>query len=456
MVSATDTEVIPHLLSQFTKAVPLHERLMSVGSRLAGSNSFVVMDTHTHELGAACFGSPLLLGQGENCGWVVSDILAFNKDVAHYFPLISGQVAVFTLAEWKLLPSSLIQWIATPPLTKQSAIRSSGHMMQQELLEAPNVVRRSAQVVLDHVQTELTHAPTIWVTGAGTAYHAALLGAFWLRKNQKIAWAFPASEGDSFTAIMKPGDLLILISQSGETRDTLSVLRAITGRGIQTVALVNREHSSITREVDHVIITPAGPERAVLATKSLVAQLSLLWRMIHSHAFDADSLSESLSRMLQDQSFKNSVDQVVKLFTSSKWAAVIGEGSGWPLALETALKLKEGAYVPIEGMSGGELKHGTLALVESGTICLVVDVDTDRRASLIQHATEIKARGGIIVGISPFLHTLFDYWIPISDCGNLSLFSGLTAVQYLTYRVAKFRGINPDRPRNLAKSVTVE
>lgn len=457
-LSTTDTEVIAHLLAQFDEKTSLSERLQTVGKLLRGQNAFIVLDTALQSLGVACFGSPLLLGNSTASLWVVSDPLAFGSEVQTYYPLESGQVAVTGTDGWQIGGKKMIHTISWKPiaLTAQPRISSTpGSMMLNELMEAPEVFTLSNQVDVRDVTRIIQKTSSVWLTGSGTAYHAALTGAYWLRKAGIMAQAFPASERDSWMSVMKKNDVCVLISQSGETRDTLLVFQAVKEKGLLTIALVNRELSTLARTVERYVITPAGPEQAVLATKSLIAQLILLRRIAFPQSDEIIQQSNTLQTWFSKASYETYVRKVAQLLSASAWTAVLGEGSGWMMALEAALKLKEGAYLPAEGMTGGELKHGTLALVGLGTPCLVLDVDQETHTSLIQHAIEVRARGGVVIGISPTHQDMFDRWIPIPEMDTMTLIPGLVITQLLTYHVAMLRGINPDRPRNLAKSVTV-
>lgn len=457
-ISDTDTEVIPHLLFTQPESLSFADRLFAVSKMLSGSNAFAVLDTHTNQLGAVCGGSPLLLGKGKGVAFVVSDVTALPASVGDYVPLVPGMVAVCADMIWSIENAhGLVSptWLPAPAQLKRFPISRMGQMMKAELAETPKVVIKSASMALASLSLSTTH--TVWLTGAGTAHHAALWGAMWLRAAGITAMAFPASESASYLPIIKPTDAVWAISQSGETRDTLSVLEACSALGIPTVGLVNREHSSMSRVADTIVMTGAGIEQAVLATKSLTSQLVVLKRLAETaslHLTDWKEVSQKLGGLLR--ALPTLCSKMALRFKSGAWTAVIGRGTGWPLAMEMALKLKEGAYIPADGLAGGELKHGPLALVWSQTLCVVMDVDSEYRTHVLQNAAEVKARGGTIIGISPTPNSIYDDWIPLPDLNSTTVLAGLLASQYLTYRIALVRGINPDRPRNLAKSVTVE
>jgi glucosamine--fructose-6-phosphate aminotransferase (isomerizing) len=256
--------------------------------------------------------------------------------------------------------------------------------------------------------------------------------------------------------------LVVGLSQSGETIDLLESMKAALRRGATLAALVNVEGSSLYRLVDHPILLSAGPERCVLATKSFTAKLGVLLMAAYAAQGRLDEGRALLERAADEiQSFLTDgrVEQVRALaarIAESQHLYVIGRGPSYPMALEAALKIKEVSYMHAEGFAGGELKHGVIALVEAGSPCIVLAPNDETFRSILSGAEEIKARGGYIIGISPFESDVWDEYIGVADVGEAASIVNAVPPQVLAYELAIQRGLDPDKPRNLAKSVTVK
>jgi glucosamine--fructose-6-phosphate aminotransferase (isomerizing) len=270
------------------------------------------------------------------------------------------------------------------------------------------------------------------------------------------------SEFGYLEKFLGPGSLAIALSQSGETIDVIDSVRSAKERGASLASLVNVEGSTLFRLSDHATLLGAGPERCVLATKSFTAKLAVLLLTAYALEDRVDEAADLLERaateieaMLSDWR-RDYVRQIAERIYRQEHLYVIGRGPSYPMALEAALKVKEVSYVHAEGFAGGELKHGVIALIEPGTPCLVLAPNDETHDDIMSGAMEVRARGGTIVGIGPKEDEAFDFHIPIADLGEASGIVQAVPAQLLGYYLALLRGHDPDKPRNLAKSVTVK
>jgi glutamine---fructose-6-phosphate transaminase (isomerizing) len=258
------------------------------------------------------------------------------------------------------------------------------------------------------------------------------------------------------------GALVVAMSQSGETIDVIETARVARSRGARIAALVNVEGSTLWRMADYALPLAAGPERCVLATKSFTAKLAVLLMTAYELAGQpevgarlVDDAADEVARMLTDDR-RALIRQIAEHVYLREHLFVIGRGPSYPLALETALKVKEVSYVHAEGFAGGELKHGVIALIEPGTPCLVLAPRDETYEDILGGAMQVKARGAMLIGVSPEPHEAFDYHIAVADLGPATAIVNAVPGQVLGYYLALLRGHDPDKPRNLAKSVTVK
>jgi glucosamine--fructose-6-phosphate aminotransferase (isomerizing) len=271
-----------------------------------------------------------------------------------------------------------------------------------------------------------------------------------------------ASEFGHLQQFLDKGSLVLAFSQSGETIDVIEAARAAKSRGARVVALVNVEGSTLWRLADDAIPLGAGPEQCVLSTKSFIAKLALL--VLAGHAL-AGRLAEGqvlvaaaadeVERMLVDDR-RAQLGRIADAIQDRDHLFAIGRGPSYPLALETALKVKEVSYMHAEGFAGGELKHGVIALIEPGTPCLVLAPRDDTYDDVLAGAMQVRARGAWVIGVSPEPHEAFDEHVRVAHLGWASPIASAIPAQLLGYDLARRRGHDPDKPRNLAKSVTVK
>jgi glucosamine--fructose-6-phosphate aminotransferase (isomerizing) len=256
--------------------------------------------------------------------------------------------------------------------------------------------------------------------------------------------------------------LVIALSQSGETMDVLSSIKIAKDKGIKVVALVNVLGSTLYRTADFKILLGAGPEKGVASTKAFMAKLAHLILLATAMAKSRKrgqqlltAAARAIQTVLQPKNRKHIKTLAAKIANHSQMY-VVGRGISYPAALETALKIKEISYIHAEGLAGGELKHGPLALIEKGTPCIIINPTDETYQDTISSAMEMKARGGYIIGISNKPNALYDYYLPVGNTHEATILPIIATSQLLAYYLSLARGVNPDMPRNLAKSVTVK
>jgi len=338
--------------------------------------------------------------------------------------------------------------------------------MTKEIREQPAVLRRISanwQAPVEELTRMLNEARDVFVVGCGTAAHAALATQYLLaRIARRRLTVVTGSEFSYLGDFVAEGALVLALSQSGETIDVIDSVRAARARGAKIAALVNVEGSALWRLADCAVPVGAGPERCVLSTKSFTAKIAIMLLTAHAlggrFAEAATLVSEAadeIERLLGDER-RDLIRRIAERIYRAEHMFVIGRGPSYPMALEAALKIKEVSYVHAEGFAGGELKHGVIALVEPGTPCLVLAPDDDTHADIISGAMQMKARGALIVGISSEPDEAFDEHIRVADLGPAAALAQAVPAQLLGYYLALLRGHDPDKPRNLAKSVTVK
>jgi glucosamine--fructose-6-phosphate aminotransferase (isomerizing) len=450
----------------------LIEALMRVFRRLEGLSAISVLDPEAQCIAAAKNGSPLVLGWGEDGNFLSSDSSALLEHTRRLTFVEDGQaallsadgVAIFDVESGCAATDARIWDIAWQE--ELAELEGYPHYMTKEIHEQPRVLRQlAAERVEDARQLAeaVVAASTVHLVGCGTAAHATKCGEYlFSRIAARQANSVVGSEFGYLADFLNDRSVVIGVSQSGETIDLLDSMKAARRRGATLGALVNVEGSSLYRLVDHPVLLGAGPERCVLATKSFTAKLGVLLmaayaatgrvdegRALVERAADEIQAFLTDGRVLQIQALADQIADREHLY-------VIGRGPSYPMALEAALKIKEVSYMHAEGFAGGELKHGVIALVEPGTPCLVLAPRDETFRAIVSGAQEIKARGGYIIGISPATSDVWDLHIPVADVGEAASIVNAVPPQVLAYELALRRGHDPDKPRNLAKSVTVK
>jgi glucosamine--fructose-6-phosphate aminotransferase (isomerizing) len=485
--SETDTESVAHLLSdEFLKSHNLAEAMRSVCKQLRGS--FTLLAIHSdapNTIIGARRNSPLVVGVGQGENFLASDVSAFISHTKKALELGQDQVVEATpekvivtdLAGKSISPNEYeITWDA------QAAERGGfTHFMLKEIFEQPKAV---SDTLLGRFNDDGTiqcaelsainwEIERILILACGTAYHAGLIGKYALEDWTKIPVDVElASEFRYRNPVLSKKTLVITISQSGETMDTLMALRHAKSLGAQTLSVCNTMGSTIPRESDAVLYTHAGPEIAVASTKALLTQIIALDLIGLFLAQERGSLTRKEIAHLRDEllALPNKIEEILETieplremtrgFKDASSVLFLGRHVGYPAALEGALKLKELAYMHAEGFAGGELKHGPIALIEEGTpvIAVLPPITSEISEKMRSNIQEVKARGAKVIAIadsSTSLDVPFMIRIPESD-ELLQPVLSIVPLQVFAYEMAVARGNDVDQPRNLAKSVTVE
>jgi glutamine---fructose-6-phosphate transaminase (isomerizing) len=487
--SETDTEVIAHLLAERVAAgESLREALVGTLTRLEGSFAVVAMSAEEPEtVVAARHQSPLVVGLGEGENFLASAVQALLGNTRKFLFVENGEVVVLTDSTVE------IQTFFGQPVERETfevdwsaeAIGLGGYedFMLKEIHEQPAALqatlagRLDASGVLDLSELDLDFSgiERVVVVACGTAYHAGLLGKYAIERFSRLPVEVAvASEYRYAEPIGDEKTLVVAISQSGETTDTLAAVEAARGFGGRVLAVTNTQGSLITREADAVLLTKAGPEIGVAATKTLLTQIAALYLLALGLAGTRGARPEEelreIGRGLRRSPEKveealglleGRVVEAIGTFAGARCALFLGRGQLFPTALEGALKIKEISYLPAEGYPAGEMKHGPIALVDEQCPVVAVLGEGTLREKTLSNVEETVARGARVIAIAReddvAAGRVAQVTLPVPEVPEiLGPLVSTVPLQLLAYHVAKARGLNVDKPRNLAKSVTVE
>ena len=487
-VSETDTEVLAHLLNYYYKGNPM-EAITKVLHRVEGSYALGIMFAdHPGEIYAARKDSPLIVGQNDRGCFIASDVPAILKYTRTVYYMENQEVAIlrpdslqfFSLDEEELAKEpSTIDWDA-------DAAEKAGyeHFMLKEMYEQPRTIADTISprivnndIVIEELKMtdeELRSINKIHIVACGSAYHAGVTGKYVLEGLARIPVEVDvASEFRYRDPILEEGNMIIVISQSGETADTLAALRESRQRGQKVLGIVNVVGSSIAREADACLYTWAGPEIAVATTKAYSAQLAALYLLAMKlakvrHTVDEEMFRKLLEdlRCLPDQielllGQKEKIQHFANRYLGARDIFFIGRGIDYAISLEGSLKLKEISYIHSEAYAAGELKHGTISLIEDGTLVVALSTQPALFQKTISNIVEVKARGAFVMAVTneenKAIEKASDYVVYLPATNRFFTNSlAIIPLQLFAYYVAVGRGCDVDKPRNLAKSVTVE
>jgi glucosamine--fructose-6-phosphate aminotransferase (isomerizing) len=501
--SQTDTEVIAHLIEQELSTFAPHSAEAARGkkasagssgsskadsaktlvsavrkalSKIEGSYALGILDRETDTLIGTRLASPLILGVGKNEFFLGSDVPAFLKYTNQVVFLDEGEMAVIKKDEkgkssYELLAVSSGKRI-NPKVVKiawSSEEAEKGghpHFMIKEMLEQPSVIRKTAGTDKDELEKAaklISQAKRVFVVACGTALHAGIYGSYLLAKRNSIMiQPISAGELSYFSHLFKKGDLIITVSQSGETADVLEAVRSAHKAGAKVLALVNVLGSSLMRAADRSILTKAGSEICVLSTKAYISQqamFAMLSGTLSGKSAAAKKELEAVAKNMEKILNKKSLEKIKA--SAKKLAKVpnlyaLGRSINYANSLESCLKIKEVSYIHAEGFAGGDLKHGPISLIEKDVPVLIFVSPDSTEKEIISNAMEVKARGAHVIGISPTNNQVFAEYFPVDDLGDLTPIPAIVYTQLMAYYIALEKKLDPDKPRNLAKSVTVK
>ena len=488
--SETDSEVVVHLLhSYLDKGLPLLDAMQNTVDRLQGAYSLAAIDTaHLGEIVAARIGSPLVVGVGIGENFLASDLLALRQVTDRFIFLEEGDVARITPTSLEVFDSS-----RAPVARKRTRISDAvevaergdyDHFMMKEIFEQPRALANTFNTPRDMEIADERFGPgataifdrvsAVQIVACGTSFHSGMVARYWLEELAGIPCQVEvASEFRYRNRVQHPGTLLVTVSQSGETADTLAALRNMReDEFVGSLVIANVDNSSLVRESDLVFLTRAGVEVGVASTKAFTTQLVaflMLTVVLGRRAALSDEKQQELTQGLralpgyveQTLQLDPAIETLSERFISKHHALFLGRGIQYPIAMEGALKLKEISYIHAEAYPAGELKHGPLALVDDDMPVVAVAPNDELLEKLKSNLEEVRSRGGELYVFAdeeagfpdaPRVHVL-----AMPSCPEVLMpIVYSVALQLLSYHVAVQKGTDIDKPRNLAKSVTVE
>ena len=485
--SDTDTEVISQLIQDMYNGDIL-DTVEKVIKRLEGSYAIgVIHKDHPNELICAREHSPLVIGIGNGENFIASDVSALLKYTKDVYYLEDGDIATLKIGSVEIFDRNKkpvsrekkhIEWNL-----EQATKCGYPHFMLKEIFEQPQVIKETFEKRVHNKKIDFSDILTyeeikninkIYIVACGTAYHAGLQGQFAFQKIAKLeVFTDVASEFRYSNPFIDEKTMVIFVSQSGETSDTLAALKEAKTKKALTVAITNVVGSTISREAHKVIYTMAGPEIAVASTKAYTTQITIFYlfslyigklkgvisdEKYQEYLSDIENIPEKVQKVINNHEKIKFIAEYLKDKTNGFF---IGRGLDYKIALEASLKMKEVSYIHTEAFASGELKHGTIALIESGTPVIVIATQKNLLDKSVSNIKEVKARGAYIITVGfendESLKEVSDSFISLPLCDDLfSGFLSIIPLQLLAYYTSSLKGIDVDKPRNLAKSVTVE
>lgn len=489
--SDTDTEVVVKLVDYYYKKYNIGpiDAIAKTMVRVRGSYALCLMfQDYPGEIWVARKDSPMIIGTQGDASFVASDAAAILKYTRHVYyignlemaKLSDGEVHFYNLNGDEIeKPLMEVQWDA------ESAEKGGyEHFMMKEIHEQPKAITDTANVVLKDGKVDLSvigmdekvlgDIDQIYIVACGSAYHVGMTAQYVLEDFARVPVRVElASEFRYRNPILSPKGLVVVISQSGETADSLAALREAKERGNKTLAIINVVGSSISREADYVYYTMAGPEIAVATTKAYSTQLIACYMLAIALGQNRKQITDTKAKELVDEilSLPDKIEKIIAdkeriqwfaaKFASAKDVFFIGRGIDYSISMEGSLKLKEISYIHSEAYAAGELKHGTISLIEEGTLVIGLLTQDDLYEKTISNMVEVKSRGAYLMGLTNYGHyeiedtVDFTVYIPKTD-PHFAASLAVVPLQLLGYYVSVAKGLDVDKPRNLAKSVTVE
>ncbi|MBU4352686.1 MAG: glutamine--fructose-6-phosphate transaminase (isomerizing) [Nanoarchaeota archaeon] len=466
--SKTDSEVIPKLIEYYQSAGKNFRNAFTETLRkLHGNFAIVAINNSDDEIWFGKRGSPLVLGLGQDEFFVASDVPAFleytNKVIYlddDQYGKISDNIEIFQLKDNVSVPKQVqtVEWDIA-----QAQKGDFPHFMIKEINEQKNSIKQAIgqnSGVIENVISLLKDAFGIFFVGCGTSYHACVSASYnFSHIAHKHINVVLASEFRNYEEFLTEKTLMVAVSQSGETADLIDAVNIAKKNGVKVISIVNVMGSTLQRLNDISIMMNAGPEICVCSTKSYTSQLAILLLLAYGVAGDLESGKLLIKKTASyvEQVISENIEiakSLAKKIKDEKSCFLIGRDLANPSALEGALKIKEVSYIHAEGFAAGELKHGAIALIEQGTP-LIAFVTQEVKQLTLSNTEEVKSRGGFIIGVSTEPCDTFDVFFNVPDVGQANPLLMIIPIQLLSYFLAIEKGLDPDKPRNLAKSVTV-
>ena len=486
--SQTDTEVVVHLLEKYYNGNPL-ETIAKVMTRIQGSYALGIMfEEHKGKLFSVRKDSPLIVGKGEDGNYIASDVPAILKYTRNVYYIENLEIVELTedsIAFYNIDLEPIEKEMHTVEWDLEAAEKGGyEHFMLKEIYEQPKAVRdtisprvKDNKIVIDELnmsEEDIQNIRKIYIIACGSAYHAGVTGKYVIEQIARIPVEVDlASEFRYRNPIVEKDSLVIIISQSGETADSLAALREAQKLGAKVLGIVNVVGSSIAREADNVMYTWAGPEISVATTKAYSTQLVALYLLAIHFGKVRNTISlETYNEMVEElQTLPDKIQLILGDKERIQWFAskfanshdifFIGRGLDYATSLEGSLKLKEISYIHSEAYAAGELKHGTISLIEKGTLVIGIATQPELYEKMVSNLIEVQSRGAYVLGLTTSGNFAMEdtanctIYVPKTlPCFETSL--AVIPLQLFGYYVSLAKGLDVDKPRNLAKSVTVE
>ena len=470
--SETDTEVIPHLLEDELKnGSSLEQAVLHIAPKLKGSYAFLAVSANDPgKVVGTRRNNPLVVGVDTHDYYVSSDALAFSQYTNRVMSLGDNELVVLTGEGVQFFDARGNQVVKQPRKLDLSWVETQKegyqHYMLKEIMEQAEVVCQTAdqdEKSFLKIALDILRARQVIITACGTSRYAALVGRYlFSRVAKRFCDVVMASEFGYFADSVDKNTVVIAVSQSGETADVVEGVKAAKDAGAQIISIINRPNSMLADLSDEAIYLNCGAEVAVAATKTFLSQLAIFYLLSFAMVNDFDHAVASLNGLngkiasVLDHN-KNELIKLSQTLKDRNDFYYIARGINFAIASEGALKLKEISYIHAEGMPAGELKHGTLALIEPNTPVVVICPSDYTFAETLSNAVEAKSRGAYVIGVSDTQSDIYDSWIKLPEVDELLYpMVAVVPLQLLAYYLAISRGCDPDKPRNLAKSVTVK
>ncbi|MCX6809530.1 MAG: glutamine--fructose-6-phosphate transaminase (isomerizing) [Candidatus Berkelbacteria bacterium] len=474
--SQTDTEVIAHLIEQELRTKKnIVEAVRSALKKIEGSFALGIIDRENDILIGARYASPLVLGIAKDEFYLGSDVPAFLKyanqvvflDEREMVVLSHGksgnaQFDLMNIDSGKKIKAKItkIKWSA-----EEAEKGGHPHFMIKEMLEQPLVIRKTAATEKEELEKAaalIKKAKRVFVVACGTALHAGIYGSYLLAKRNNImVQPISAGELSYFSHLFKKGDLVITVSQSGETADVLEAVRSAHKAGAKVLALVNVLGSSLMRAADRSILTKAGSEICVLSTKAYISQQAMFAML--SGALNGETakmkkslleVADAIEKIIEKKNL-GKIKTLAKKLSKVPNLYGLGRSLNYANSLESCLKIKEVSYIHAEGFAGGDLKHGPIALIEKDVPVMVFATPDSTEKEIVSNAMEVKARGAFVIGISFQNNSVYEEFLPVTDLGDLTPIAAIVYTQLLAYYLALEKKLDPAKPTHLANGVTV-
>ncbi len=467
--SETDTEVFAHLVEESLKdSSDIHRAVMHAVGQITGLSAIIVYIPRSDVLYVYKNSSPIVFGTANEASYVASDSSALIglTDSAYY--LEDGEMLALDTRGYTLFDTrgkkKKPRFIPFEFTSSDAGLGSYKHFMIKEIHEQPRVLEG---LIAEYGESIEEYAKLIkasygtYFIGCGTAAYACLAGTYLFSKIAKRHVNFGiGSEFSYLVDFIKKTSLVVALSQSGETIDIISTIQKVKDKHAKVLAITNAQGSTLYRLADKSLLLHAGPEKAVASTKAYTAKIALLYMLAHSLAGSLPAGIAQLHSAIRETERligeKRGINTIAKQIVKAENIFVLGRGVSYSAALESALKMKEVSYIHAEGYACGELKHGPIALIEKGTPVLLFNPHDETYEDTLSAAHEVKARGATVIGVSSINNDVYDHYIHIADCNDATIIPNVVIAQLLGYYLATLKGLDPDKPRNLAKSVTVK